>query len=129
MKLAITLLNNSCNSLCLSINNKDKINIIQNIQIMNDTIKLSQKDYIINYKDNYTLEIKIIDSILIDKMKKMKKPVFEINIDEVLNIVKGNNVLSSKVPKDCDYFYPLDINDNPLIIKGLINLKKIDKAP
>ena len=127
-KLVITLLNNSCNSLCRPVSNRDIINIVQNKKTINDTIILSQKDYEIKYRDNYTLEIKIIDSLRIDEIKSMKRPIIEINIDGNIKIVKGNNILSSKIPKDCDYFYPLDINDNPLIINGFINLKQVSKV-
>lgn len=105
---------------------RDEFRYVLNKKSINDTLFLAQKDYKIVYRNVYCLDLKIIDSIKIDSLKKNKNPIIKINLDDSFIVAKGNNIFSSSVPENCDYFYPLDMENKLIMVNGIINLRKIN---
>lgn len=101
---------------------KDKITQIQT----NDTLFLSSKDYNIISLDSNILDIEITNNQTISLIKNVKYSVIKIGFQQGNKIAKGNDLLSSYIPKKCDYFYPLD-KGYILFINNRINFRKIEK--
>ena len=90
----------------------------------NDTLFLSIKDYkIVSLTDN-VLDIEIINNQLVSLIKNVKYSTIKIELQEGDRIAKGNDLLSSSIPKECDYFYPLD-KGYVYFVNNRINMRKI----
>lgn len=90
----------------------------------NDTLFLSINDYkIVSLTDN-VLDIEIINNQLVSLIKNVKYPTIRIELHEGDTIAKGNDLLSSSIPKECDYFYPLD-KGYVYFVNNRINMRKI----
>ena len=55
-------------------------------------------------------------------------PIFQIFIDDKTIIACGNLISYSGVPKDCDYFYPLDENNNVILFKNKLHIGKVPSS-
>jgi hypothetical protein len=117
---------NSLNS-CAVTNQKEVIMKDKTTQSQtNDTLFLSSKDYkIISLNDNI-LDIEVINNQIISLIENVKYPVIKIELQQDNKIAKGNDLLSSFVPKECDYFYPLD-KGYIFFVNNRINFRKITK--
>lgn len=92
----------------------------------NDTLFLSSEDYKIISSDNNILDIEVTNNQIISLIKDVKYPIIEIEFKQGNKIAKGNDLLSSFTPKDCDYFYPLD-KGYILFVNNKINFRKATK--
>lgn len=92
----------------------------------NDTLFLSIKDYKIVSLDANVLDIEVINNQLASLIKNVKYSIIKIELQEGDRIAKGNDLLSSSIPKECDYFYPLD-KGYIYTVNNRINLRKIAK--
>ncbi len=92
----------------------------------NDTLFLSSKDYKIISSDNNILDIEVTNNQIISLIKSVKYPLIKIELQQENKIAKGNDLLSSFIPKECDYFYPLD-KGYILFVNNRINFRKITK--
>ena len=98
----------------------------ENYIIFSDSIKLEKKDYQIKVTMNIDLDIIIINKKKLQRIKELKNPVLLICIDNKIYIAKGNDIFSSEVPSECDYFYPIDKNGSIIFFpKGKICLRKV----
>ena len=97
-------------------------------KVMNDTILISKAQFEIVRNKMGVLDIEVKENNLIDKIADSNNPILRIALDGIYVTAKGNNIFSSSVPKECDYFYPLG-NDNKVIMqnKSILNLRKIEK--
>ena len=93
---------------------------------VNDTLYLSIKDYKIVSLDDNVLDIEVINNQAVSLIKNVKYSMIKIELQEGDRIAKGNDLLSSLIPKECDYFYPLD-KGYILFINNRINLRKVAK--
>lgn len=108
----ITILNNGC---MRDAPNKDKkLSCEDNIEFQFDRQQTTQA------KDDYNLKVQtnncdiiILDKEKLDSIRTGKYPVISFCITKVKYQAKGNKILNSGVPKDCDYFFP--INDDGTI--------------
>lgn len=100
----------------------DKTTLIQT----NDTLFLFSKDYKTISLDDNILDIEITNNEIISLVKNVKYSVIKIELQQGNKIAKGNDLLSSFVPKECDYFYPLD-KGYILFVNNRINFRKIAK--
>lgn len=91
-----------------------------------DTLFLSSKDYKIISSDDNILDIEVTNNQIVSLIKSVKYPVIKIELPQGNKIAKGNDLLSSFVPKECDYFYPLD-KGYILFVNNRINFRKIAK--
>lgn len=105
-----------------------KQQIMSSKMITNDTILIFSSQYNIVTKVNSVLDIEIKDERLLQNIKSANQPIFKIEIEGSYYMIKGNDILSSSVPKECDYFYPL-INTNKVFLhNNILNLRMIKKA-
>lgn len=125
VSLAIMTLN-SCNSQNKNSTTPQTREAVK--KVMNDTILISKTQFKIVRNKIGVLDIEIKENNLIDKIADSKNPILMIELGGIYTIAKGNNIFSSSVPNECDYFYPLG-NDNKVIMKkeGILNLRKVEK--
>lgn len=125
VSLAIMTLNS-----CSGQNRKNTTSEVKEVvkKIMNDTILISKVQFEIVENKMGVLDIEIKEDNLIDKIADSDNPVLRIELDGNYVTAKGNNIFSSSVPNECDYFYPLS-NDSKVVTKNnrIINLRKIEK--
>lgn len=94
---------------------------------MNDTILISRSQFVIVVNKGGVLDIEIKEGNLIDTIAYSDNPTLKIELDGNFIIAKGNNIISSSVPENCDYFYLLSDN-NKVFTKNerIIYIRKID---
>ena len=90
----------------------------------NDTLFLSSKDYKIISSDDNILDIEVTNNQIISLIENVKYSVIKFELKQDNKIAKGNDLLSSFVPKECDYYYPLD-KGYILFVNNRINFRKI----
>ncbi|WP_128330970.1 hypothetical protein [Apibacter sp. HY039] len=113
---------------CAVINRKSRVILADKttqIQI-NDTLVLSSKDYEIISLNNSILDIEVTNNQIISLIENVKYSVIKIEIQQDNKIAKGNNLLSSFVPKEYDYFYSLN-KGYIHFVNNRINFRKIMK--
>ena len=99
--------------------------IAQSNCLQQDTIFLQCNDFKILVNDKYHLDIEITQENKIKKIESIKRPIFCFYIEGKKHIAKGNEILKSSVPDECDCFYTLDINDNVMLFKNKLHFIKI----
>jgi hypothetical protein len=113
---------------------KDKLNLDQksNIEELNiNSIELFYTDYeIIQYDEvkmqfyeNRTqmyLELKIINKEKATVLENSIEPIIFIHFNNKKYIAKGNPILSSSVPPDCDFFFGINMDGKILPIEDNI---------
>lgn len=93
-----------------------------------DTIKIYNHSYKIAYLDDNVMDIEM-DSVFVENEIFGKlSPIFEIFIDDKIIIACGNLISYSGVPKDCDYFYPLDDNNNVILFNNKLHIGKVPSS-
>ncbi len=93
-----------------------------------DTIKIYNHSYKIAYLDDNVMDIEM-DSVFVENEIIGKlSPIFEIFIDDKIIIACGNLISYSGVPKDCDYFYPLDDNNNVILFNNKLHIGKVPSS-
>jgi hypothetical protein len=97
----------------------------QNTNFQQNTIFLRNDDFkILRYaKDG--LDIEIIQEDKIKEIVKAKKPIFCFYIEGRKYIAKGNDILKSSVPENCDYFYLIKKQGDVLLIKNKLSFIKV----
>ncbi len=110
----------------MSINNcKSQSHISKHMNETKNILIISESKYNIIINNNIVLDIEITDKNILNIIRNLDQPIFKIELNKRIIIAKGNNFLSSFVPKNCDYFYPIDDNGKILLYKdNIINLKK-----
>jgi len=110
--VAITILKNSCV-------------MAQSNCSQQDTISLQCNDFKILAHTEYHLDIEITQENKIKEIAKAKKPILCFYIENKKYTAKGNELLKSSVPENCDYFYPIDEQGNVVLFKSKLSLIKI----
>lgn len=64
------------------------------------------------------IEIYIKNNSIRNVIKKLRKPIIRIKINDSVFIAKPNWVFSSAVPAECDYFYATDNNGQIIFYKN-----------
>lgn len=71
-------------------------------------------------------ELKLLDNDTIEKLKKIENPVVKFCIKNKEYTARGENLLSSNVPSNADYFFPLYRENKIVFLKNnLISFRKI----
>lgn len=124
----ISLKSLSCCSNRAITNKKGEATITENENQMksNDTLFLSINDYKIVSSNDKVLDIEVINNQILSLIKNVKYSIIKIELQEGNKIAKSNDLLSSSIPKQCDYFFPID-KGYVYIVNNRINLRKIDK--
>ena len=96
--------------------------------VFSDTLVLKSDDYIVNkYKGGFNLVITNIDKL--NKVKIIKSPIIKFCNNNQIKKAKGNEIINSGIPVDCDYFYPIEKDSTIFIItKKVISFIEIDKV-
>lgn len=96
-------------------------------KVMNNTILISRSQFEIIVNKGGVLDIEIKEGNLIDTIADSDNPTLKIELDGNYIIAKGNNIISSSVPENCDYFYLLR-DDNKVFTKNerIIYIRKIE---
>ncbi len=97
----------------------------QNKHFLSDTIFLYEGVYKIVYMDDYCLHIEIDTTIINKKLYRIESPIFLIKINDKIINAKGILFISSEVPNNCDYFYPLDNNNHVMLSNNKLMLLKV----
>ena len=66
------------------------------------------KDEFILTKNSTGYHLTIVNEKKLQIIKELNKPNIEVISENINFIAKGNNIFSSAVPEDSDYFYPTD---------------------
>src|SRR5689334_16810199 len=79
----------------------------QNIprQEISDTLKLAGNDYKLLLEDEYNIKIEIINSRILQILKDKQDPVISFSLAWEKFIAKGNYIINSSVPYNCNLFY------------------------
>jgi hypothetical protein len=93
-----------------------------------DTIFLQCNDFKILANDKYHLDIEITQESKIKEIAKSKKPIFCIYVERKKYIAKGNEILKSSVPENCDCFYPIDEQDKVVLFNNKLSFIKVIKV-
>ncbi|MEL6697491.1 MAG: hypothetical protein AAFP89_14670 [Bacteroidota bacterium] len=124
VSLAIMILNS-----CSGQNKNSTISRTNQVvkKVMDDTILISRSQFEIIVNKEGVLDIEIKESNLIDTIADSDNPTLKIELDSNYIIAKGNNIISSSVPENCDYFYLLR-DDNKVFMKNerIIYIRKIE---
>ena len=75
----------------------------------------------------HLLEIKITDGKALKRIKELSAPMIGITISNREYIAKGNPLLSSSIPENCDYFYSLDFDGKIYFYQDRIRLSDRSK--
>jgi hypothetical protein len=89
-----------------------------------DTIVLQCNDFRILVNSKYHLDIEFIRENKIKEIANAKNPIFCFYIENQKYIAKGNEILKSSVPANCDYFYPIDEQGKVVLFKNKLSLIK-----
>ena len=90
-----------------------------------DTVELENKDYKLD-SNQAGYDLSVINNEKLSAIKKIKEPIIEFCMNEIKQKAKGNNILSSKVPENADYFFPLNDQGFVFITKvNVLTLRKI----
>jgi len=92
-----------------------------------DTLFLSLSDYKILLSNKDILDIEITNEEVAGMIKSVKYSVIKFEFERRNRIAKSNNLFSSFVPKDCDYFYPSD-KGYVVFINNKISFRKTPTA-
>jgi len=93
--------------------------------VFNDTLYLNKEDFKIVFENEKCFNILITSSEKLNKILVMKEPIVSISIGRNLYSAKGNGIFSSKIPVDCDYFYPINEKGNIFSVpRGRFNFRK-----
>jgi len=90
-----------------------------------DTITIYESSYKIVYLDDKIMDIELDSVFVRDEIYGKSSPIFQIFTDEKMIIARGNLISNSGVPKDCDYFYPLDENNHVILFANKLPLRKV----
>lgn len=123
--LMVALVIISLNSFCNTFSKANRVRNMKHYVSARDTILLREFEYIIVFKDTNILNIRITDVNALHKIMNVASPILSIELAGKKLIAKGNNVLASSVPEECNYFYPLNSNGMAIIQDGLISLRKL----
>lgn len=93
-----------------------------------DTVFLQCSDFKILANDRYHLDIEFIQENKIKEIAKTKKPIFCFYIEGQKYIAKGNEIIKSSVPENCDYFYPIDEQEKVVLFNNKLSLIKVIKV-
>ncbi|MCR4858349.1 MAG: hypothetical protein K5890_09165 [Bacteroidales bacterium] len=93
-----------------------------------DTIKIYDHSYKIVYLDDNVMDIEMDSVFVKNEIFGKLSPIFQIFIDDKTIIACGNLISYSGVPKDCDYFYPLDENNNVILFKNKLHIGKVPSS-
>ncbi|MBO4438709.1 MAG: hypothetical protein J5798_05105 [Spirochaetaceae bacterium] len=90
-------------------------------------IKLTFSDYeIVKQNNDYTLiEMKIRNEKILNRLKSEKDISLTFKLNNRLYVAKGNEIVKSSVPVDCDYFFPTDDAGNVVFFDDKLFLYKI----
>lgn len=92
-------------------------------------ILINKNEYEIVNKGEMFINIKIHKKEMLEEIMSVDNPILKIEmLDGDYIIVKGNEILSSHTPEECDYFYPL-INNKVFIHQQIISLIKCGNVP
>ena len=104
---------------------KSNLMLAQSSCSQQDTIFLQCNDFKILVNEKYYLDIEITQENKIKEITKIKRPIFCFYIEKKKYIAKGNELLKSSVPENCDYFYVLDIKDNLVLFDNKLHFIKV----
>jgi len=90
-----------------------------------DTVFLQCKDFKVLVNVKYYLDIEILQETKIKEIAKIKKPIFCFHIEGQKYIAKGNELLKSSVPENCNCFYVLDIQNKLILIDNKLHFIKV----
>jgi hypothetical protein len=90
-----------------------------------DTIVLQCNDFKVLVNEKYYLDIEITQEYKIKEIAKIKKPIFCFYIEGQKYIAKGNELLKSSVPENCNCFYVLDIQDKLVLTDNKLHFIKV----
>ena len=93
-----------------------------------DTIKIYDHSYKIVYLDDNVMDIEMDSVFVKNEIFGKLSPIFQIFIDDKTIIACGNLISYSGVPKDCDYFYPLDEINNVILFKNKLHIGKVPSS-
>ena len=93
---------------------------------INDTISVSASQYEVIIDSKGVFDIKLRDEKLIEVIEKSTAPIFKVEIENKFYYAKGNDVLSSHIPDNCDYFYFLTSENKVFVIDSVLNLREIE---
>lgn len=93
-----------------------------------DTLLIKEGEYkIILNKERY--EIKVMDEIKLEKIKALKGVLINFCVNNRGYSAKGNFVLSSRVPDNADYIFPIKKDSSVVFMhSNTIILEKIESA-
>jgi uncharacterized membrane protein len=90
-----------------------------------EKISIQNNRYVVINNAN-GFELKLLDNDTIEKLKKIENPVVKFCIENKEYTARGEDLLSSNVPSNADYFFPLYRENKIVFFKDyLISFKKI----
>lgn len=88
-------------------------------------ISFKTKNCVFNSSEN-GFELTILNDSDIQKLKRIDNPIAEFYLGKTKHIAKGNNLFSSEVPLNVDYFFPLNQSNKIEFFKDtVITFRKI----
>ncbi len=110
MKVAIIIISlslglNSCTSIDKTLKKQNDA-CYEDSFTFSDTIKLSIQDYQIIHEHAGTFTIKVINKVKLDQISELLNPLIIICKNGNSYRAKGNLLVLSGAPDDCDYYYP-----------------------
>lgn len=90
-------------------------------------LEIDAEDYeIIKQNNDYILiEMKIRNEKIFNRLKSEKDISLTFKLNNRLYVAKGNEIIKSSVPDDCDYFFPIDDLGNVVFFDNKLFLYKI----
>lgn len=90
-----------------------------------EQIFITNNNYIIINND-VGFELKVVDSDILERLKKIENPIAEFCVENKEYRAKGNNILCSKIPSDSEYFFTLDqIGKINFFKNDIVNFRKV----
>ena len=94
-----------------------------------DTIKILGNDYKILLDEDNVIKVQITNTQVLQTLKEKQDPVILFSLRQEQLIARGNNVLSSSVPHNCDLFYFMDKKGYPVLFENnVVDFRRIAKV-
>ena len=88
---------------------------------------MRSEDYKIikQYNDNLMIEMEILNEEIFAQLNSKKSISLTFWLNNKLYVARGNEIIKSSVPDNCDYFFPIDSNGNIIFFDKILQLYKI----
>ncbi len=113
----------------ISLNNKDRKSLCQNNEQIifynaTDTVALERNEYLMK-TNSVGFDLSMLAEIKLKRINNMKNPKVGLSIGGAKFIAVGMDIFSSSMPKNAEYFFPLNIEKKVWCRGNVLQFSKV----